>query len=193
MILIQTDFLDDPDAVVTEAAKWKYHTNSGVVGQRTAQLTKICPALHEDVVSRVNRLLGRQYTSDSFRVFFHKMNSDIGYGVPHTDPNELAGVVYLSCKQKHPDCGTSFFANPDGVDIDQYQDQKRAALDKCDMVDLAEVSKTVRSKLKEITKVSCEFNKAVIFDPKQIHASNDSATSEGDRLTLLFFVRGQHG
>ena len=120
---------------------------------------------------------------------FQKIPNTFGSGVPHDDDNAITGIVYLSKNNDDKNCGTSFFGNAKNNLIDLMGAEKRAALKDNNIAAFNGISQQVRESLTETMNVKYRYNRLVAFSGDIIHAQNDLSECDGDRLTLVFFIR----
>jgi hypothetical protein len=104
----------------------------------------------------------------------------------HSDPFMWAGILYL-----HPSpplgCGTSFFK-----DLESGRTRRQVPLDRNDLSSTLPLSPACeRSQLSEVTTISNEYNRLVLFEATQFHAAEgffgDSSHRTSVRMTLNFF------
>jgi len=117
---------------------------------------------------------------------FHILNR----GIPHTDPAQVAGVVYLdvnSCR----DAGTSFFQKKPGRDFYQRSEKFNEAARKyhsgIKLDDYEEMLQTHLDSFEETMRVQPKFNRLILYSSDVWHSQTTYGVSD-TRYTFRFVL-----
>ena len=198
-VFCKNNFFNDPDAVLKLAESLPYDNTGRIFpGSRTIDLALSPDPLHQNFVKLlVDKLITEIYTNIShvqISVCFHKYpkynNQNLNTGWIHTDPEVLAGVVYLNKNAEDFTAGTSLYTAPENVTMPSII-REEFNIDHTSIDTNAYVSAQAEhnSQFKETIQLGNLYNRLITYDAKLAHKPNNYAIDHDDnRLALLFVI-----
>jgi hypothetical protein len=189
--LIVDDFFTDPYAIVKLSTTFKYAraTDGRWPGTRSPPMhevdddfflwstRKIMAVLYPMNINGV-----RWLASQHFQRVPHKIYGDEGW--VHADSDyEITTIVYLSHHSQSGTClyeGTHFNIQPE-----HKEEKERFNLDLKDRKRMEKYKDKNNSKFRKKFELFSNFNRLVLFDGSNWHASKNSGADMSDRLTLI--------
>jgi len=194
--LVVDNFFTDPHKVVKLSKTFQYDqaANHRWPGTRT-------PPMHEvdkDFFSwSTNKIMALLYpmnlngvswnAAQYFQRLPHKIHGDEGWVHADTD-YEMTTIIYLS---NHPQSGTCLYDGKYfGAETLEYQEEKaRFNRDLKDRKRMEKYKNKNNSKFRKKVELFSNFNRLVLFDGHDWHASRNSGAEKGERLTLITFFK----
>jgi len=200
-LLVKDQFLCNPDSVVALSDRQIYTKSEIYPGLRTQNLFDIADQATRDFAEyfaqRIKHNVFPGLTTFMLDLRFHineSFSDDVAnIGWIHSDPSDLAGLVYLTPHENNFNTGTSIFhkKNPDDFATEDFD--SRLHFNKSN-----QITDTYKSEIQqnwdnfsESARVANVYNRLVAYDAKLYHRPNNFKTSIGQpRKSLLFFIKG---
>ena len=191
--LIVDDFFTDPHAVVKLSQTFKYTRadDNSWPGTRTSPLhevdrdfflwstRKIVALLYPINLDRV-----KWHASQYFQRIPYKIFGEEGW-VHNDGKYEFTSLIYLS---DHPQSGTCLYEGKHFNTGAEYKEEKRRFnRDLKDRKRMEKYKDKNNSKFRKKVELFSNFNRLVLFDGSNWHASKNSGADKSDRLTLITF------
>ena len=185
MIVIE-NFFDNPEEVIEMSKELNYHPE--FQGLRSDCLTK---TKHRDFAFECVKRVIKTYLGDKKveikdgSVLFHVGDPNYGHGAPHRDPG-VSAIIYLN-KTGVP--GTSVFKQINDSPYNN-RNERMEAIEKKDYDLYNKLASEYMTNFEKTVQVNGEYNRAVMFDESNLHASDGFGLDKdgGPRLTLLLFI-----
>lgn len=195
------NFFRSPDKVVALSQNQEYHRSTAFPGLRTENLLESNHQETKDFAFYfANRIKAEVFPGIQkfmIDIRFHinetYQQEDANVGWIHSDPSDLAGLVYLNKDEKNFSSGTSIFfkKNSEAFKEKDFESRNRFNLH-------GEISQEYLDEIKknwqefdETIRVGNVYNRLVAYDSTMYHRPNTYITSTDDlRRTLLFFIKG---
>jgi hypothetical protein len=195
--IIQDNFFEDPDTVRKIGLTSQFIDFAGdYPGKRTQLLSKIHPALFEQITDKIFSLyfnLKKDQLNYNVKMGFQYVPEEFEDGWIHYDQNfkcNVSGVIYLS-----PDAplnsGTSLWKPITAIDesIFRYKNDRYSGKE----IDLAEYTKirnAHNSQFEKTLEVSNVYNRLFAYDASQWHSAGKffGNALQNSRLTIVFFA-----
>jgi len=193
--LIVDNFFTDPHATVRLSKTFKY----------TRAIDNTWPGTRSPVISDVDKAFFLWSTRRILAVLYPMQINALtwqavqyfqripyktygGEGWIHGDTDwEFTSIVYLS---EHPNSGTCLYEGTHfNVSTEYNEERKRFFKELADYKRMEKYKKKANSKFIKKVELFSNFNRLVLFDSHNWHASRNSDTDKSDRLTLITFFK----
>jgi hypothetical protein len=202
-VLIVDDFLENPDKIREIALSMEYYPNDGKFpGTRTKSLNEINVELHSYFANKIfsayfdfNSCELEWVINISFQLthpYDEEKNSPFNNGWIHTDPQLLAGVLYLTPEAdinsgtcifqvKNRELEQSLLTNNQESKFDLYKKNIKSKGYKSNI-------NNFNDNFVETITVKNLYNRLIAFDGSNWHAAQSLHAGDLPRLTAVFFV-----
>jgi len=200
-LYVKDNFLRSPDKVLELSYRQKYSKSEIYPGLRTESLFDIADDETKHFASyfaqRIKHDVFPGLTNFMLDIRFHINESfddelaNIGW--IHSDPSDLAGLLYLTPLEQHFNTGTSIFIKKTDDEFETVDINSRLEFNS-----LNKISETYKTDLQnnwsnfdESIRVGNRYNRLVAYDAKSYHRPNSFKTAiDSPRRSLLFFIKG---
>lgn len=200
-LYVKDNFFKSVNKVLELSLKQKYSKSEIYPGLRTDSLFDSADDETRNFASyfaqRIKHDVFSGLTNFMLDIRFHineNFDDDMAnIGWIHSDPSDLAGLVYLTPLEENFNTGTSIFIKKTDNDFETIDFDSRLAFN-----ELNEITEQYKTDLKnnwsnfdETIRVGNRYNRLVAYDAKSYHRPNNFKTSiESPRRSLLFFIKG---
>jgi len=198
--LIVDNFFTDPHAIVSLSQKFKYKRDeeNKWPGTRTSSMHEVDSDFFRWSTRKIMALLYPVQVSGFYRnvggvqwqakQYFQRISGNT-YGKEgwvHGDgPSEFTSIIYLS---DHEDSGTCLYKGKQFNALPTHLDEKeRFYKDLKNRKRMEKYRDKNNSKFRKKVELFSNFNRLVLFDAYDWHASRNPDSSKSDRLTLITF------
>jgi len=195
------DFFDNPDEIRNIAIECLKLCTDNLIndprdnypGVRTNHLGVIQPELHVELKHKVQEIWGAKFPT--FSSYFHATTEIHKLGLCHSDPNDVAGVIYLN-PTAPPNSGTQLVDAWNGNDFRFTFEEDRNFHNACKTHDIAEIENYAKMKekinsayFKTSINVENRYNRLIMYDAKHFHGPGKyfGHNLNTSRLSLVFF------
>jgi len=201
-ILIVDNFFTDPHAIVKLSKTFKYtqDIDNAWPGKRTRPLYEIDNNFFLWSTRKIMALLypAQILADDSLTwqagQYFQRVpyNTYGKEGWIHRDvEHEFTIIIYLS---DHPQSGTCLYEGKHFNSRSKYLEEKeKFYADLKDQDRMEKYREKTNSQFRKKVELFSNFNRLILFDGGNWHASRNADNSKSDRLTLITFVKGITG
>lgn len=200
-LICRDNFFNSPDKIVDLSHKQEYFRTIAFPGVRTENLlnsqdeetrnfalffankikAEVFPGIHKFIIDI------RFHINETYSI------EEANVGWIHSDPSDLAGLVYLNRDEKNFFSGTSMFLKKTDEIFSQKDFESRNKFNLHNEISqeyLDEIKKNW-AEFDETVRVGNVYNRLVAYDSTMYHRPNTYVTSTKEpRRTLLFFIRG---
>jgi len=200
--LIVDNFFPDPHAIVKLSKTLKYvqSPNNAWPGTRTLPLHEVDKEFFQWSTRKIMALLyPTQVITDKaikwqalqfFQRVPYKTYGEEGWVHGDTE-EEFTVIIYLS---DHPQSGTCLYEGKHFNNRPEYaEEKKRFYRDLKDLNRMEKYRDKCNSKFRKKVELFSNFNRLVLFDGANWHASRNADKSKSDRLTLITFFTSVTG
>jgi hypothetical protein len=200
--LIVDDFFTDPQAVVKLSHTFKYKPDVDYAwpGTRSQPIhkedkdfflwstRKIISLLYPSQILIQN---GLQWEAlQYFQRIPYKVYGEEGW-VHRDHDSEFTSIIYLS---HHLNSGTCLYEGKHfNIEPDHREEKEKFYRDLKDLKRMQKYRKKTNSKFNKKAELFSNFNRLVLFDGHNWHASSNRGTDKNDRLTLITFFKNIRG
>lgn len=197
-ITVVDNFFSSPEKVVTLSKKLSYSSSPVFPGKRTInlldsgdpELIEFAKFFSKKLADEVMYGIKNFYIDISFHkndVYNDKL---LNQGWIHSDPVEIAGLVYLSSPLDF-NAGTSMYSKKDNVTFESFDVDSRNNFNISGQATTSYTEDLAKnhSYFEKTTQVGHVFNRLVAYDSSIWHAPNFYELNDNsERLSLLFFI-----
>ena len=200
--LIVDNFFTDPHAIVSLSQTFKYQRDEEYkwAGTRTPPTHEVDSDFFRWSTRKIMALLYPVQVMNEGTVqwqakqYFQRVSGNT-YGkegwVHGDSPFEFTAIIYLS---DHEDSGTCLYEGKQfNAQPTQLDEKQRFNKDLKDRKRMEKYKDKNNSKFRKKVELFSNFNRLVLFDAYEWHASRNSENSKSDRLTLITFFRNITG
>ena len=191
--LIVDNFFADPQAIVKLSKTFKYTkaTNNTWPGTRTPPIHEVDKAFLQWSTRKMMAVLYpisvdamRWNAVQYFQRVPYKIHGEEGW-VHHDGPNEITSIIYLS---NHPNSGTCLYRGKNFNTEAKYKEEKEKFYkDLKNRKRMEKYKDKCNSQFSKSVELFSNFNRLVMFDGYNWHASRNSGDDKSERLTLITF------
>ena len=199
--LIVDNFFTDPHRVVNLSKTFKYtkDVNSAWPGTRSSPLhevnkdfflwstRKIMALLYPMHITTDHKDSGVAWeAAQYFQRIPYKTYGEEGW--IHGDHRfEFTSIIYLS---NHPNSGTCLYEGKNfNIEVEYEEERQRFFKELTDLKRMEKYRDKANSKFTKKVELFSNFNRLVLFDGHNWHASRNAGSSKEDRLTLITFFK----
>ena len=197
--LIVDNFFTDPHAIVKLSKTFKYapSIDNTWPGTRTPPIHKVDRAFLQWSTRKMMTVLypmnvdGMRWNAiQYFQRLPCKIHGEEGW-VHHDGPNEITSIIYLS---NHSDSGTCLYkGNYFNTEAEHKKEKERFYKNLKNRKRMEKYKDKCNSKFSKNVELFSNFNRLVLFDSYNWHASRNSANNKSERLTLITFFTNIRG
>jgi hypothetical protein len=200
-LITRDNFFASPDKIVDLSLKQEYFCESSFPGLRTKNLLDSTDTDTRNFAfyfaNRIRADVFPGIQKFHIDIRFHKNKvydiDDANIGWIHSDPSDLAGLVYLNKDEFNFLNGTSIFLKKNKEEFINKDFESRIKFNLYDDISdnyLHEIKENWKN-FDETIRVGNCFNRLVAYDATMYHRPNNyKINTDGLRKTLLFFIRG---
>jgi len=189
--LIVDNFFTDPHAVVKLSKTFKYTqaTDNTWPGTRTPPTHEVDEAFFQWSTRKMMTVLypmnvdGLRWRAvQYFQRVPYKIHGEEGW-VHHDGPHDITSIIYLS---NHSNSGTCLYKGKHfNIRAEYEKEKERFYKDLKDRSRMEKYKDKCNSKFSKNVELFSNFNRLVLFDGYNWHASRNSGDDKSERLTLL--------
>jgi hypothetical protein len=196
---IVDNFFTDPHSIVKLSNTFKYTTDPEHEwpGTRTPALHKINHNFFEWSTKKIMCVLypmNVDKLSWSATQYFQRVPYNI-YGeegwIHHDAPHEFTAIIYLS---EHPNSGTCLYEGKNfNLNATHAEEKRKFFKELKNRKSMEKARDKANSNFNKIVELYSNFNRLVLFDSYNWHASRNIGNHKTDRLTLVTFFKNIKG
>ena len=189
--LIVDDFFTDPHRVVKLSKTFKYMRASDNTwpGTRTPPMNEVDKVFLQWSTRKIMAILYPMYVDglrwkavQYFQRVPYEIHGEEGW-VHHDGPTDITSIVYL---RNHSNSGTCLYKGKHfNMDVEYDHEKERFYKDLKDRNRMEKYKDKWNSKFSKNVELFSNFNRLVLFDGYNWHASRNSGDDKSERLTLI--------
>lgn len=191
-VIILDDFLDNPDSWRELGTNCEYFTSE--IGNWPGERSRPLPELDKNAFDLLTQKFFSVFYDERYEKLqwsidarFQKIPAKYGEGWVHKDESKISGIVYLT-PDSNIDSGTSLM-QPKRFESSINQDVKQALFkDRIKPEQANQAREENNNQYIETIRIGNRYNRLVAFDGHIPHKANIYNSSDGERLTLVFFI-----
>lgn len=200
-LFVKDNFFTNPTLVYELSLRQQYFKSDIYPGCRTENLFDSADQLTKNFAQfcahRIKYDVFPGLTTFMLDIRFHineKFDLDVvNSGWIHSDPADLAGLVYLTPTEENFYTGTSIFVKNTKDEFDNTDVKSRLNFNSQNSITESYIEELDinQNSFEETIRVGNKYNRAVAYDAHAYHRPNRYDTHCGElRRTLLFFIKG---